>query len=328
LFRDDINFFLFPLFSETRKKDRVTDNYLYPIFDRRRGNQLAGWQFWPLIGTESKTPLPETEQVVPEAEGGHENFFLFWPFYFNNRFGIGTTNASANRTWVPFFSWNHSLKRDETSYGWPFGYSVIHDREKGYQEHDLFWPLFVQARGSKTVRRYFPFYSRAYNQDLESDFYAWPVYKFNRLKAPPLERRRTRILFFLYSDIVEENKQTEQNKRRIDFWPFFSYHGDPDGNRQWQALALTEPFFPNNRSIRREYSQLWSVWRWEQNAHTGASSQSLLWNLYRHEEKPHSKKTSLFFGLFQYQSKADGGSWRICFINLGKKPAASKQPSS
>ena len=50
LFRDEINFFLFPLFSETRKKDRVTDNYLYPFIDRRHGNQMSGWQVWPLIG--------------------------------------------------------------------------------------------------------------------------------------------------------------------------------------------------------------------------------------------------------------------------------------
>jgi hypothetical protein len=163
---------------------------------------------------------------------------------------------------------------------------------------------------------------------LESDFYAWPIYKFNRLESPPLERRRTRILFFLYSDTMEENKQSERNKRRVDFWPFFSYHLDPDGNQQWQTLTVLEPFFPNNRSIRREYSQLWSFWRAEQNAQTGASSQSLLWNLYRHEEKSHSKKTSLFFGLFQYQSKANGGSWRICGINLGKKPAAPVQPRS
>ncbi|MGO8699818.1 MAG: hypothetical protein ACLQVY_19120 [Limisphaerales bacterium] len=328
LFRDDIQFFLFPLFSETRKKDRVVDNYLYPIFDRRHGNQMSGWQVWPLIGTERKTPLPETEQAVPDTEGGHENFFLLWPFYFNNRSGLGTTNASANRTWVPFFSWTRSPPRDETSYGWPFGYCVIHDRAKDYREYDVLWPLFVQARGSKTVHRYFPFYSRAHNQDLESDFYAWPIYKFNRLESPPLERRRTRILFFVYSDTIEENKQTKHNKRRIDFWPFFSYHGDPDGNRQWQALAVLEPFFPNNRSIPREYSQVWSLWRAERNSQTDVSSESLLWNLYRHEETPHSKKTSLFFGLFQYQSTPDGGSWRVCYINIGKKPAAPVPPSS
>src|SRR5271155_3829226 len=31
IFRDDIKFVLFPLYSETRKKDVVTDNFLFPI---------------------------------------------------------------------------------------------------------------------------------------------------------------------------------------------------------------------------------------------------------------------------------------------------------
>ena len=56
LFRDEIQFVLFPLYSETRKKDVVTDNYLYPIFDVRRGDHLTGWQFWPVAGVEHKAP--------------------------------------------------------------------------------------------------------------------------------------------------------------------------------------------------------------------------------------------------------------------------------
>ena len=42
MFRDDIKFVMFPIYSETRNKDVVTDNYFYPIFDRRRGGGLTG----------------------------------------------------------------------------------------------------------------------------------------------------------------------------------------------------------------------------------------------------------------------------------------------
>jgi hypothetical protein len=328
LFHDEIDFFLFPLYSETRKKNQVTDNYLYPIFDRRSGDHMKGWQVWPLAGAEHKTPPLRTNSAAAvEADGGYEKWFLLWPLYFDDRLGLGTTNPAASRSVVPFFSRTRSTLRDQTSYGWPFGYTVIDDRDKQYAERDFLWPLFVRARGSKTVVRYFPFYSRARNESLESDFYAWPIYKFNRLSSPPVERRRTRVVFFLYSDTVEENKQTGQGRRRVDFWPFFTYQGDPDGNRQWQALALLEPFFPNSRSVRREYSQTWSIWRAEGNGRNGASSQSLLWNLYRREQTGQSKKASLLFGLFQYQSTADGGSWRVCYRPFGKKKAAD-QPGS
>jgi hypothetical protein len=327
LFHDEIDFILFPLYSETRKKDIVIDNYLYPIFDVRHGDQLTGWQVWPLAGAVHKSPTRRTnslDEVV--TVGGYDKDFVLWPFYFDTRLDLGTTNPAISHTFAPFYSQTRSPLRDSTSYGWPFGYNVIDDRENHCTERDLLWPLFVRAHGSKEEARCFPFYSRARTKTLESDFYAWPIYKLNRLQTPSLERRRTRIVFFLYSDTVERYTETGRSKRRVDFWPFYTYHRDADGNRQWQALAVLEPFFPNNRTIRREYSQLYSFWRAEQNGGTGASSQSLFWNLYRREKTAESRKTSLFFGLFQYQSTPEGGNWRVCHIDLGKKTASPAKP--
>ena len=37
LFRDEIFFVLFPVYGESRKRDVVTDNYLYPFFHLRHG---------------------------------------------------------------------------------------------------------------------------------------------------------------------------------------------------------------------------------------------------------------------------------------------------
>jgi hypothetical protein len=355
LFRDEIRFLLFPLYSKTRKKDVVTDNYLFPIFDVRRGDHLTGWQIWPLAGVEHKAPTLWTNSLdEAETVGGHDHYFAAWPFYFHNRDGLGTTNGETSTTVAPFYSQTRSAARDETSFGWPLGYNVIEDRKKKYEEHDLFWPLFVFAHGEKRVTRIFPFYSQAHyrggggsisglfdmslgdttntpppaKSDLESDFYLWPVYKFNRLESAPLERRRTRILLFLYSDTTEKNAETGSRFHRTDFWPFYTYRQDREGNRRWQAFALLEPFFPNSRSITREYSQIWSVWRCEENRKTGAASQSLLWNLYRREESPQSKKCSLLFGVFQYQSGPEGRRWRVCHVTVGKKPARAPAPQS
>ena len=41
LFRDEIFFVMFPIYSETRKRDVVTENYLYPFFDLRHGDGLT-----------------------------------------------------------------------------------------------------------------------------------------------------------------------------------------------------------------------------------------------------------------------------------------------
>jgi len=327
LFRDDIKFIMFPLYSETRKKDVVTDNYLCPIFDLRHGNQLTGWQFWPLVGVEHKAPtLMTNEWKDVSTNGGYDKFFALWPFYFKSRNGLGTTNPSTSLTVVPFYDHGKSTIREQTSYGWPLGYNVIDDHEQGYSERDLFYPFIVNAHGSKTVHRVFPFYSRAHNKDIESDFYLWPVYKVNRLHAPPLDRERTRILFFLYSDIHETNSESGSWTRRADFWPFYTYHRDADGSQRLQALTILEPIFPNNRSITREYSQVWALWRNQKNARTRASSQSLFWNLYRREASPDEKKISLLFGLIQYQTNADGRRWRLCHITVAGKSSRTTGP--
>lgn len=329
LFRDDIKFVMFPLYSETRKKDVVTDNYLYPFFARSRGDQLHGWEFWPIFGAEHKRTTTRTNYYADKMEiiGGYDKMFVLFPFLLKGRAGIGTTNPATGMTLVPFYNYLRSPARDETSYGWPLGYTKIDDREKNYIERDLFWPFVVSARGSKTVTHYLPFYSHSLSDGVESDYYAWPIYKFNRLYDPPLDRTRTRLLFFIYSDIVEKNTQTSDFKRRVDFWPFYTFHRDLDGNRQLQILAPLEPFFPNNRAVTREYSPIWSVWRAERNARTGDTSQSFLWNLYRHEKEGSARKFSLLFGLFQYQSTAEGRDWRIFFCHIGKKPA-QRRPKS
>jgi hypothetical protein len=329
LFRDEIKFVLFPVYSQTRKRDVVTDNFLYPFFDVRHGIALKGWQFWPLAGVEHKDPNVITNNLGElETVGGHDNFFALWPFYFKTSDGVGTTNESKSLTFLPFYSRTRSPARDQTSYGWPLGYNIINDREKHIIEHDVIWPLIVKARGTKYTTRVFPFYSQAHNASQESDFYMWPVYKFNRLEVGPLVRTRTRILFFLYSDTTERNRQTGEVRHRKDFWPFYTYRRRMDGRESLQVLAITEPFFPENPGMEREYSQIWSFWRQEKNPHTGATSQSLLWNLYRRSTTPQSKNCSLLFGLFQYQSGSDGRRWRVFHLTVAKSRARPVAPQS
>ncbi|MCI0537907.1 MAG: hypothetical protein L0Z50_22050 [Verrucomicrobiales bacterium] len=312
-FRDEVHFVMFPFYVQTRKKDVITDNYVLPFFHVRRGEALHGWQFWPLVGMEHKDPTIRTN-VLDEAEliGGHDQLFVLWPFFFRNTLGVGTTNVQTQNLLLPFYSIQRSAARDSTTYLWPLGFTLTVDREKKYREWGSPWPLIVFARGEgKTVNRVWPLFGQAKNPYLESDFYAWPLYKYNRATADPLDRERRRILFFLYSDLTERNTQAKTALRRTDLWPLFTARRDHDGNERFQLLAPLEPFLPNNKSIERNYSPVWSVWRSEKNAKSGQRSESLLWNFYRGEATSTNRKCSLFFGLFRYQSDADGQRWRL-----------------
>jgi len=328
LFRDEIDFVLFPLYSKTRKRDVVTDNYLFPVFHLRRGDQLSGWQVWPLVGHEHKGP---TLKINPDNDSmtiaGHDKWFALWPVFFNTRTGIGTTNPAVELSILPAYSQLRSVNRDSTTVLWPF-FSYVDDREKKYHEWELPWPLVIFARGEgKTANRIWPLFSRVHDTAKESAFYLWPLYKYNRVHSDPLDRERTRILLFLYSDVIQRNTATGKYLHQVDFWPLFTYHKEYNGDSRLQILAPIEPILPNHKSVERNWSPLWSLWRSEVKGDQTAASQSLLWNLYRHETRQPCEKYSLLFGLFHYQSDAESWRCRLAGIPVlwgGNGPAQSK----
>lgn len=315
LFRDDIFFVMFPFYGETRKRDVVNYNYLYPFFNVRHGDGMHGWQLWPIFGMEHKVVTYQTNNWGDvETIGGHDHYFALWPIHFWQNNGIGTEDPEKIRADWPFYYLQRSPQRDQTSVLWPF-FSWIDDRGKKYHEWEGPYPFVVIARGEgKTTTRFFPLFSQSHNATAESDSYLWPLYTFKGIHSDPLDRKRTRILYFLFQNTVDKNTETGKAKCRIDFWPLFVYNRDFDGNNRLQILALVESMLPENRGIERNWSPLWSIWRSENNVAKDTHSQSLLWNLYRHEKSPDAKKFSLLFGLFQYQSSAEQKKLRLFFI--------------
>ena len=322
LFRDKIFFVMFPIYGQSQKKDVITDNYLYPFFHVRHGDGLFGWQFWPLVGNEHKDVTTQTNGFGDTTiVGGHDDFFALWPIFFKSTTGIGMNGANGTeKSWavLPLYLQTRSPNRDSTTVLWPL-FSWIDDRGEKYHEWQVPWPFVIFTRGEgKTTSRVWPLFSQSHNDVLESDSYLWPVYTFKRTHSDPLDLRRTRILFYLYENTMEKNTATGAEKRRVDALPFFTYHSDFNGNSRLQILAPVEPAVPDNRGIERNWSPLWSIWISENNPKTGASGQSFLWNLYRQETTPASKKCSLLFGLFQYQSDMEMKRLRLFYIPVFK----------
>ena len=320
LFRDEVDFVAWPLYVRTRKQDVVTRNYLVPFVHKREGTGLSGWQVWPIIGIEHRQPTTYTNGFGDtELKPGHDKHFVAWPLYFHNRVGLGTTNPANQLVSFPLFSRQTSPARDSSSYLLPIGLTITDDREKGYHEVGFPWPFVMRAWGpGKTAARVWPLFGRAHNEYLESEFYLWPLYKRTRAHADPLDRSRLRILLFLYSDIIEKNTATGKASRRTDLWPLFTSKKDADGNERHQFLALLEPYIPNNKSLERSWSPLWSIWRSEKNAKAGTSSSSFLWNLYRTEKTPVTSRSSALFGLIQRETGPEGTSWK--WLHLFRTP--------
>lgn len=321
LMRDEIHYVMFPLYSQTRKRDVVTDNYVYPVFHLRHGDGLKGWQFWPLYGQEHKDVTTVTNTAGdPERSPGHDRRFVLWPFFANQYSGLGTENPEWQQAALPLYTFTRSPNRDATTVLWPF-FTHIQEREKGYEEWQVPWPFLMFASGEgKTIKRFWPIYSHAQSTNQQSDAYLWPAYHYSRLHTTSLDRERKRLFYFLYSDTTEKNLETGKSKRRVNLWPLFTHLRDFNGNERTQVLALLEPFLVANHNIELEYSHAWSIWRWEKNPQTQAASQSLLWNLYRRDVRPESRRVSFFFGLYQSRKDASGSETRLAFIPFRKGP--------
>ena len=312
LFRDEIDFIMMPLWVKTLKRGVTTENYVYPIFHRRHGSKLEGWQAWPLVGRETKVPTVSTNHwgdAVPSP--GHKSQFVLWPLFVDSHQGIGSTNPIHQQLSAPFYSFTRSPNRDSTSIPFLLGWTSTTDREKKFHEIGAPWPFIVFRRGeTATTSRVWPFYSHATNQYLESSWYLWPIYKYNRFyDGETVDRDRTRILFFLYSDATQRHLETGAVQRRRDCWPLFIHRQELDGNTRLQILALLEPLLPNSKSIERNYSHVWSLWRTEHNPNSRASSQSLLWNLYRRDTSAERARTSVFFGIIRCEKSGESSKW-------------------
>ena len=137
-----------------------------------------------------------------------------------------------------------------------------------------------------------------------------------KARAEPLDRRRTRILLFLYSDLIEENTVQKTALRRKDLWPLYTWRKDHKNHERLQVLSILEPILPNNKSIERVYSPFYALYRQEKNGENGNSSRSLLWNLYRSDKRGETRKTSALFGLFQREKSPAGTKWRLFYIPI------------
>lgn len=327
LFRDEINWVMFPLYVQSRKQDVVTDNYVFPLFHLRQGDNLRGWQFWPLMGREQKGLTLRTNVLGEPVEiGPHEKSFYLWPIVMSSRTAIGKPEEQRQQTVLPFYYLERSQTRDVTTFLWPL-FSVIDDRGRDYRERGMPYPFIVVSRGpGKTGARFWPFYGQAHNDTLRTRFVLGPLYRSKELNSENLHRQRWSSFYFLYDSVDEDNTETGKGYRRRGFTPFFHYVKDWKGRESLQILAPLETILPHSDTLRRSLSPLWALWRAEQNPAEGKSSQSFLWNLYRRDSSPAGRRGSLLFGLFRWEKRASERTLQLFYLprlKFGKAAAGN-----
>lgn len=319
--RDEINFFLFPLYGRTERKGTSIRNILWPVYADITGENESGIKVWPFYG-------------ASEKNGVYKKRFYLWPFFFRYDLKLDTLSPETIRAFFPFYYSSSSRERSSTHVLWPF-FSHIENREKGYEEWNYPWPLFRTSLGeSRQGNKALPFYSDEQLGEQRKRWFLWPVYKSEEMSFDGYQRRRDRILFFLFSRTHERHfAQPWKDKKRIAFWPFFTYDSK-GGVSDFYFLSLLEPFFPESEALERTWAPLWRIYQYRSDENQEIELSSLLWNLYwkerqgndlawelfplvRYRRDKESKDLKLFKGLFRYRSTPDKHRLNFLFLPWG-----------
>lgn len=327
LFKDRIEFVLFPAYAKTLKKDYQTWNFAYPFFHRRKGENVSGWGAWPILGRESKQPhetMNSWNEKVPV--NGYEKGFFLWPFGFWETKKDLETDYSEEFAFLPFYRSLRSAERDSTSILWPF-FTFTDDSKESYKELGIPWPFIVFARGEgKQLNRIWPFYSYGKKGVVQSGFLLWPLLHRKVVDASPFFRQRDRFLFFLYSDTKILNQESGEEDRRKAFWPLYQTRQKSNGLSEFSTLALLEPLFPNDEEFARTWSPLWTIYKSKSNAPEGEREWNVFLNL-AHGKKSKTKKSWKFgYGLISHDKDLtqETKTWKVFGIPVFKKKLVSQ----
>jgi hypothetical protein len=233
-FRDDIFFVMFPFYIQSRKRDVVTDNYVYPLFHLRHGNSLKGWQFWPLVGQEHKDVTTSTNGFGEiETTGGHEKFLRSGRCSSIRLWALEPENTERRNGLLPFYSVSRAPGRDSTTVIWPF-FSWIDDRDKKYHE----WERGVAireycSRRRQNDHRVFPLPDALTTTSSRAIFTSGLFQTQSRSRRPLIANARESFTFF--SDLTEKNTETGSALHRTDLWPLFTHRRDHNGNSRLKS---------------------------------------------------------------------------------------------
>jgi hypothetical protein len=74
----------------------------------------------------------------------------------------------------------------------------------------------IVARGEgKTITRVLPLFSQAHDDEQESDFYLWPIYRYNHLHAGVLDRRaHPHLVLFVWEPDGKEHRHRRRPPSR------------------------------------------------------------------------------------------------------------------
>jgi hypothetical protein len=277
--RDEYHYVLFPIYGRTVLNKTTNYHFLWPFFSLTSGENESGFGIWPLYGQSAK-------------EGVYSNSYFLWPIFTKEKRVIAGGETSNRLSFFPLYAsydTPHSISRH---WLWPFfGYS--NDTEFEEKERDYFWPFWLTISGNKrNVVRFLPFYSDEVTKENTKSWYLWPLFETDTMQSPSYRQKRTRMLYFLFSNKTESWAYDEKERQRTTMWPLFLYNRNTDGESSLSIPAPVEPIL-DREGIDKLWAPFWRLYihKWNDK---GDSQLSILWNLYWHDFNRETTGLELF----------------------------------
>lgn len=228
--------------------------------------------------------------------------------------------------------------RSET-YAWPFFGYTHRTAPYHYDETRWFWPLLVQGRGDdRRINRWAPIYTHSNIKGDDKHWVLWPLYRREQWTDVGLTQTKTQFLYFFYWSLREHSARNPglPTAEKTHVWPFFSYWDDGASHRQFQLLSPLEVFFQDNEPVRRAYTPLLAVYRYERTAPDNTQA-SLLWDAVTWRRTPGRRefhlgplfsvatgtgrgRIALLGGVIGLKCDANNTSWRPFLFDFSSNP--------
>ncbi|HOW53318.1 MAG TPA: hypothetical protein PLR60_01585 [Syntrophorhabdaceae bacterium] len=254
--RDEMGFFLWPLFSYTKNEGATKTNIAWPFFSIYSGAE-EGFKAWPLYGTRQRPGVR------------HSQFFL-WPLGFKEEKNLDTDNPIDTFYFLPFYLSSVSRLHETRSVFYPF---FTYRRTQDKEEWNHPWPFFSTSTGPETKGfTFFPFYSEEKFGRDRKFYFLWPIYSEKEWYFK--EERYSRKSVLIINRYIEE-----ENATFFNIWPFFEYR-----EKEGDYLFLFPSVLPfRDRGFDRIVKPLITIY--EQRREQGVLTSNFLYGFYTREEQ-------------------------------------------
>ncbi len=262
--RDEIHFFLFPLYLDYSKGELKQRSYLWPVVSFSSGDDYNGFRIWPLFGHFEK-------------KNDFRNEFILWPIYHHQTFDLDKEQSGERLLILPFYAREDGRRRSYRAYLWPF-FSHEENYAGNFEAYTAPWPFIVMSRGEVYRTQFWPLYGYKKAENVSNRFWFWPFWHQRVATTGEDSIVYETHLLPVISSREEVSESEGLVRRNFQFWPLWRSHKSKDGSTSMQMLSL---LWFHSEEFEQHYAPLWTIYEHGTKA-DGTSQTSALWRLYRH----------------------------------------------